>query len=274
MLIRADLTILAALALAGLAASAPSVPNHSAPPPADTRPARALEQDPPPDDRDEIEALVDQLGDHAKQRGKEDQEAIAVMDVLVQEFPASGPKDRAAIVKALDKCLREKRPEQEGGRQNQLFLAAATALGEMTPESVDVLLSWIDHKTHRRDLALQRVLILKAGGSKTEKAQEDIVKLLKHHEAQIQAAAAEALGNYGEADEKLRKETFEALLKTLMDVKGQKDSDPTDIIARERWDVIAAPIITSLQMLSGHDERDPQEWQHWWNKNKREDWSA
>ncbi len=33
-------------------------------------------------------------------------------------------------------------------------------------------------------------------------------------------------------------------------------------------------MITALQKLSKHDERDPVEWQHWWNKNKRENWDA
>jgi hypothetical protein len=27
-----------------------------------------------------------------------------------------------------------------------------------------------------------------------------------------------------------------------------------------------------LGKLSGHNERDPQEWQRWWNKNKSKDW--
>ncbi len=244
--------------------------------PAPTTPpsGAAAQDDEPEDGREEIKELIDALGDHAKQRGKEDQEAVALIDQLLQEFPACGPKDRAAVVKALDKLFKEKRPEQDGGRQNQLFLAAATALGEMAPESVDALVGWIDHKTHRRDLALQRVLILKAGGTKHEDAHKTIFKLLKHHEPQMQAAAAEALGYYAEADEKVRKDTFEGLLKLMMNVKGQKDSDPNDIIARERWDIISAPIITSLQALSGESIRDPQEWQRWWNKNKKSDWSA
>jgi hypothetical protein len=228
----------------------------------------------PVDEREEIAVLVEQLGDHADQRGKQDQEAIAVIDALVQQYPSSGPKDRASIVKALDKCFKEKRPEEGEGRQNQLYLAAATALGEMTPESVDVLLSWIGHKDHDRDLALQRVLILEAGGSVTPEAQKELQKLLKHHRPAIQAAAAEGLACYAAADLEVRKEVFDELLKLLMEVKGQVDSDVNDTIARDRWDVISGPTITSLQKLSGHDERDPQQWLYWWNKNKKADWDA
>ena len=35
----------------------------------------------------------------------------------------------------------------------------------------------------------------------------------------------------------------------------QVDMDVNDTIARERYDVIAAPMITTLQLLSGHEER-------------------
>ena len=230
------------------------------------------DEEPPEDGRAEIKELIKQLGGYASKRGKQDQEAIGVIDELVGEFESCGPKDRASIVKALDKCFKQKRKEEDGVRQNQLFIASATALGQMYPESVKVLLSWIDHKSHRSDLALQRVLIKMAGKSKSKDARKPLLKLLKHHEAQIQAAAAEALGEYDEADLKDRKQIFGELLKLMMSVKGSVDSDYNDTIARDRWDVISAPIITSLKRLSGHQENDPGAWQRWWNKNKNADW--
>ena len=45
-----------------------------------------------------------------------------------------------------------------------------------------------------------------------------------------------------------------------------------DSTARDRYDTIASPIITSLTRLSKHDERDPDKWQNWWNKNFNLDW--
>jgi hypothetical protein len=50
------------------------------------------------------------------------------------------------------------------------------------------------------------------------------------------------------------------------------DADPNSPALRERYDVIAAPIITTLQKLSRHNERNPEEWQRWWNKNKGKNW--
>ena len=62
----------------------------------------------------------------------------------------------------------------------------------------------------------------------------------------------------------------EALLKTLMSAKGKVDADPTDNIAREEWNVVSAPLMTSLTVLSGHkDAKKPEEWQRFWNKNKK-----
>jgi len=264
-----SLLLIACLPL--VAAPAPTASPPSASP---ARPPLARQDEEPPDKRPEVKELIEKLDGHASKRGKEDQEAIGVIDQLVAEFPKCGPKDRESIVGALDDCFEEKRQEEDGVRQNQLYLAAATALGEMAPESVDVLLSWIDHKSHRSDLTLQRTLIKMAGKSKSKDARKPLIKLLKHHEAQVQAAAAEALGEYEEADLKERKENFEELLKLMMSVKGQVDVDPNDTAARERWDVISAPIVTSLKRLSGQEENDPAAWQRFWNKNKNEDWDA
>lgn len=244
-----------------------------APTAAPPAPAPALvRQDEVPDGRPEIKELLKTLSSHAKKRGKEDVQAIEVIDQLVQEFPQCGPKDRKAIVKALDKNFKEKRQETDGVRDNKLYLASTRALGEMAPESVDVLLSWIGHKSHRKDIVLQTALIEELGQTRSPKAREPLIKMLDDEDPSIQAAVATALGEYEDAELKDRKENFEELLKLLMSVKGQKDSDLNDIIARQRWNVISAPIITSLQRLSGEGETDPDAWQRWWNKNKREDW--
>ena len=43
-------------------------------------------------------------------------------------------------------------------------------------------------------------------------------------------------------------------------------------MARERYNVIKAPMVTTMQALTGHDERDTSKWTRWWNKNKKRDW--
>lgn len=227
-----------------------------------------------PDKRPEVKELIGRLEDHAGARGKEDNEAVAVIDQILQEWPRSGPKDRGSIVKALGKVFNQTRKDlSEGVPDNKLFLAAATALGEMGAHATKELEKWIGNKKHRKDLQLQRRLVLSLGKTRDPKAIKRLVGLLNDKDIIVVAASCQALGEFEEAEQKLRKEAFNELLKLLMTTKTLA-ADGNDIISRERYDAIAAPIITTLQKLSGHDERKPEEWQRWWNKNKKADWDA
>lgn len=250
-----------------------AAPPALAPTLAQDRPAENTQ----PDNRPEIKQLLEELGQRIDKRGKEDHEAISAIDRMVQEFPKCGPKDRAALVAGLDKCFTVKRQEnEEGVRDNKLYIASAVALRMMAPESAKVLMSWIGSKEHKKDVPLQEKLIQSLGKTKDENGRKFLIKLLNDKNSRILAATAEALGEYGSIDLKLRKETFEELLKLLMEAKAANDagqaSSQSDPIAADKYNTIAAPIISALQKLSKHDEHDPNEWQRWWNKNKRENW--
>ncbi|HIF41003.1 MAG TPA: HEAT repeat domain-containing protein [Planctomycetes bacterium] len=231
------------------------------------------DEDEKPDKRPEVKEILGRLKDHATARlGKEDTEAVAVVDELLAEFPKSGLKDRASIAKGLSDCFKQKRPEKDGVFPNKLFIASAVAMGHMGPESAKLLQGWIGHKTHRKDLTLQRQLILALGKTKDVKSVKTLTDLITDKDPPIQGAAAEALGNFVHLKSKERKKIFEEILKTLTSARNSVDSDPLDTIARQAYDAIAAPMITTLQDLSGHDERKPSEWRRWWNKNKKKDW--
>jgi hypothetical protein len=227
------------------------------------------------DKRPKVEELCDQFKDLIGKRGDEDTAAVGVMDSLLQEFPVSGPKDRKLIAETIGKSFEEKRKDLEGGvLDNKLYLAAAVCLGEMGPESADILTEWIGHKRHRKDTALQTQLILSLGKTKDAGAIKTLMDLLKDKSPTIISAAAQSLSNFSGADQKERKKIVNDLVRILIDAKTAVDNDVTDTIARELYDTIAAPIITTLQELTGHDERAPEEWQRWWNKNKKSDWDA
>lgn len=227
------------------------------------------------DKRAKVDELCTQFDDLIGKRGDEDTAAVAVMDTLLQEFPVSGPKDRKMIAETIGKAFDEKRKELEGGvLDNKLYLAAAVCLGEMGPESTDILTKWIGHKRHRKDVMLQTQLILSLGKTKDESAIKTLMDLLKDKSPTIISAASQALANFSAADQKERKKVVNELVRILIDAKTAVDDDVTDTIARELYDTIAAPIITTLQELTGHDERAPEEWQRWWNKNKKSDWDA
>jgi HEAT repeat protein len=225
------------------------------------------------DSRPEVKALIDELDKEIKERGKRDEEAIAVIDKLLGEFEQSGPKDRVAIANAMGDCLKVKRAEiEEDVPDERLYRAAAVALGRMAPECVKVLLANLDSKILEDLAKAMREVVLSLGKTKSPEAVKPLIDLLPHKDSWMQAATAEALGMYGLADEKTRKAIFEAILKVMMGQKNKVDTDPNDIEARERWDVIGPPMIQALSNLTGQDIRDPQEWQRFWNKNKKEAW--
>lgn len=227
------------------------------------------------DKRPEIAELLDAFKGHIGKRGQQDSEAVGIVDQLLQEWAQCGPKDRASIVKGLSKAFDQKRQELEDGLpDNKLYLACATALGEMGTDATKELLKWIGNKKHRKNLALQRRLILSLGKTKDKDAVKDLLDLLNDKDNAIIAAACQACGEFEEADQKTRKKIFNELLKLLTTTKALKDSDINDIVSRDRYDAIAAPITTSLQQLSGHDARKPEDWQRWWNKNKKKDWGG
>ncbi|HEX6883284.1 MAG TPA: HEAT repeat domain-containing protein [Planctomycetota bacterium] len=226
------------------------------------------------DERPEIKAKLTELAEFVKAKGEKDQEATGVIDTLLQEFPGSGPKDRAAIVKALGDCFDAKRKDKEEGVPDDgLYKAATAALGEMAPESVKVLIPLIGDKTHRKNQSLQVALTLALGKTKSPEASKTLLGLLKHKDPPMQAAGAEAMAFFADAPEALRKEMFEEMLKTMMDQYTKKETSPTDQEAQDRWNTISGPIIESLQKLSGHGESNPDQWLKWWNDNKKKPWS-
>jgi len=228
------------------------------------------------DERPEVKTLLDELDGYVKAKGEKDAEAIGVIDKLLPEFPNSGPKDRAAIVKACSDCFGVKRTKEleEGVPDSRLYLAAATALGTMGPESVKPLSGLIGDKTHRKNQPLQIALTHSLGKTKSPDGVKILLGLLKHKDAPMQAAGAEALANYSDAPEATRKEVFEELLRTMMDQKSKKDTNVTDQEAQERWNTISGPIVETLQKLTGLNQADPEAWQRWWNDNKKKTWET
>ena len=175
----------------------------------------------------------------------------------------------------MSKCFEARRKEsEEGVPNNKMYIAAARALGDMGPESTKLLVGWIGHKNLRKDLVLQRYLILSLGKTRDKDGLKTLVVYLENKDATLVSAAAEAMAEFAESDLALRKEVFDSLLKPLMAAKGAADAVSTDQTAKDRFDIIKAAIITSLGKLSKHAEQDPEEWQRWWNKNKRADWDA
>src|SRR5258706_892716 len=229
-----------------------------------------------PDKRPEVAdrmAKLQTLIDDRK--GEKDTDAIGVIDQIMQDFPNCGVKDRQLVVTGLSKCFEVRRLVKEGDPpNNKLYMAWAVALSYMAPESTKELLKWIGQKDLKKDQALQSRLVDSLGKTKDKEAIKPLELLLNSKDDWMVGAAASALANYGELEQVERKNVFETILKTLTSAYSQTQGNPNDTLARQRYDVVAAPMITALQKLSKFDERDPVKWQTWWNKNKHENWDA
>lgn len=243
---------------------------------ADAAPRAAVQTpDPVPDKRPEVEKVLEKFKSHTEKKGTEDRDAVTVLDQeIIPEFKKSGPKDRAAIVSTLAKVFDLKRTDEKEGVPNiGLFIAAGTALADMAPESTKPLVAAIENKNIKKQLAVRACLIKSLGKTHDVKeAVDPLVNMLQDKDAPIVSAAGEALGEFSGADLLTRKKAFEALLKVVTAAKDGKESNPSDTIARDRYDAIASAFVSSLGKLSKHDERDPDKWRDWWNKNKGKNW--
>ncbi|MFT5286144.1 MAG: hypothetical protein ACI8TQ_002312 [Planctomycetota bacterium] len=228
------------------------------------------------DDAPEIAKLVDayqhSLRSRTGGRGRDMQGALAALLELDRLFSRSGPNDRERIVQnvvlGFDR-LDTNHPDQRG-----FLISAAKAMADMGPESVQPLTELVVDRKVEADAALHRQLILSLGRTRHVDGLKVLQGLLHHEDSGIEAASAEALGEFRYQDQERRKELFYLLLGRLLDEKGLVEQDDFNLTARRRYDTIVGAITTSLQRLSGLDEHDPEAWQRFWNKNKNKPWKA
>lgn len=242
------------------------------------------EEEEKPDKRAEVAQLIDQLEAHLKARGDEDDEALGVIDELSVEFEESGPKDREDIADAVAKCLTVKRDElAEDVPDQKLQTHSARAMGAFGEEGGGALLKLVDHKALDGKMKAQRETILSLGRTQHPKGVKVLIKMLDHKNFGVEGAAAQALGSYTEAKEKVRKDIVEALLKKIVplsdliedegDYSGTTGGSTEDNEeASKEYQALAAGTMSSLRALTGHEEEDFRSWQTWWNDNKREKW--
>lgn len=243
------------------------------------------EEAPKPDERAEVAKLIEQLDGHLKARGGEDDEAMGAIDQLSVEFEESGPKDRQAIAAIVAECVVVKRKDlAEDVPDQKLQTHAAKALGAFGEEGGKHLLKLVEHSALDGRLKARREAILSLGRTKTEKGVKVLIKLLDNAVYEVEGAAAQALGNYSDAKEKVRKEIVEALLKKIVPLAdlledsgdysgtGAADSNEDFEEKQKEYEALAAGTASSLAALTGHQESDFRAWQRWWNDNKRESW--
>jgi hypothetical protein len=240
-----------------------------------------LAQDPAPakgpdkEVTEKIAVLKEVVADRKMAR---DDEGLKAIDTLLQKSQAGvDPKDQTAIVKALENVLTngKLRPHDK----TELYVGAAFALGNCGAEGAKVLKDAYANKRYpeKPDWVPFREQLLKNAGRTKDEA---MVKFLTNEavrspEAALSAAAGEALGNFDESKEAVRKEIVSEMIRKYGDLHEKASQIGTSIDAQNAQDrlaVIQDKWTATLAKLTRQNFTTFRDWQTWHNKNKGAAW--
>jgi hypothetical protein len=210
-----------------------------------------------------------------------DAEGLQVIDQLLQKTqaqPGPDPKDQKDIVKALEHVLSQGKARPHD--KTELYVGAAQALGYCGADGAKVLHGAYLNKNRypeKPDWVPFREHVLKnLGRTKDETMVKFLVKEARQNpEAALQAAAGEALGNFDESKEALRKEIVGELLVRYGELDEKASQIGTNIEAQNAQDRLAAlqeKWNGTLAKLTRQNHTKLREWQVWYNKNKDKAW--
>jgi hypothetical protein len=239
---------------------------------------RAQEEEQKQPDK-EVAAKVAELKEVANDKdGAKDDEGLKLIDFLLQKWQEGlHEKDQKAIVKVLDDLLNKSKLRKPD--QTQLYDGAAAALGSFGKQGSKPLK---DAYTRKRFpdkpewVPLRERLLKNLGRTKDESLVDFLVdEARRNHEAALQGAAGEALGNFEESKESIRKEIVNGLLiryGELSEAASHNNNHIDSNNARERLAAIADKWNTTLSKLTRQNFTTFGEWQTWHNKNRNAPW--
>jgi hypothetical protein len=238
-------------------------------------------QDPKPKEEPdkEVAEKVELLEDIAKDKKFErDAEGLAVIDVLYQKQEAGMiEKDEQMVAEALDDLLNKGKVRPHD--QTQLYEAAAYALGKFGKEGAKALKKAYEKKRFPDKpewVPLREKLLIHLGRTKDESMVKFLLEEARRSpEAALQAAAGEALGNFDDSKEKVRKDIVDELLVrygSLVEAASQMGTSIDAQNAQDRLATLSGKWNDTLKKLTRQNLDSFAEWQSWHNKNKNKPW--
>lgn len=227
----------------------------------------------------DVPAKLKQLASVAKDRKfSRDAEGIQIIDVLIQKQDKGlNAKDQKLVVRGLDGVLNKGRLRP--ATKSRLYSTAAIALGRFGEAGAKPLKSAYEKKRFPKKpewVPLREKLLVNIGKTKDE----SMVKFLLNEarrspEAALQAAAGEALGNYEESKQKVRRAIVSGMIikwGSLAEMGSQLGANVEAQNARDRLAAISGPWNETMKALTGQDFDTFRKWQNWYNKNKDGKW--
>lgn len=197
---------------------------------------------------------------------------LRAADAALAAFEKSESKsDRARLVKAVAAMSSYRSAD------HAIALRSAAILGDMGADASPTLIKLLKDRRVEKQESMRPVLIARLyalGMTAAARAVEPLSGYLKHEDTDLVNAAAEALANFDEVKQTLRKEIVRSLVETLESANNQiKDrggSNPRYSYAR--YQAISASILRTLQSLTGESFFTSDEWREWYNANRKRDW--
>jgi hypothetical protein len=255
------------LALIAVAMASPAQGGAPPQPPAQPAPDKEV--------ADKLTELKEVVNDRKTSR---DAEGCDVIAVLLKKWEAGlNDKDKAAVVKGFDSVFYNGKVRDPD--KLQLYHAAATALGRIGKDGGKPLMALIkaDRFPDKKEwIPLHERFIKELGKTKDETAIELLLQLANHHEPAIQGAAGEALGNFDDSKDAVRKQIVGTLIVRWGELESKGTPiDPANIDAqnaRQTLAVISGKWNETLRKLTRQNLDKFKEWQEWHNKNKGKEW--
>jgi len=194
---------------------------------------------------------------------------VTSIDSLTYDFDLYEERTQKDVVKAMAGILSKWVDEDS----EPLHFAAAVALSEMGDHGAAAIrktrgISHID-----RNMAVRALLVEALGKHRVEKDCDYFFSLLTHDSPEIVRSACNALAEFYEADQALRKRIFQQVLKVYgkaHDADAKKKGE--DDIAHERLLRIEVPMNYTLDRMTGYDLQSVPEWREWWAKHQDGEW--
>jgi len=215
----------------------------------------------------------------ADRKFSRDAEGLDIITGLVQKWRGGlVAKDQKAVIKGFEGVFFKGRVRPPD--RIQLYIGAAAALGETGEPGAQPLQKAFESSRfpRKRPWVMFRESLLKAlGKTKNERMVKFLVDTAQRNpEAALQAAAGQALGNFDDSKEAVRKMIVDKLLISYGSMESRASViDHADIEAqneRERLAVVSGKWNETLRRLTGQDFDQFRDWQRWFNKNKLKKW--
>lgn len=139
------------------------------------------------------------------------------------------------------------------------------------------LIALLKHSKLKKESRIRIGVCRALGGSADPYAVDTLIDRMRDKDDEVIAAAVEAAGAYRYAKESVRKDLFQTIVDMYVSMWNLKNSvNPDHVVektrAERKWEITAASMEKSLQLLSNVTQNDPPEWRRWWNKNKNKRW--